>query len=316
MQEIIPAIDRAKIKSELNETLFLRHTNKAGNELYDFYASEAPHTMREIGRLREVSFRAAGGGTGLDCDIDKYDTDGKGFRQLVVWDPEDEEIVAGYRYLNCWALDLHAGEHTKLATAHLMTFTQTFIDDYLPYTIELGRSFVQPNYQADKSKKGLFSLDNLWDGLAVLFEKSPQAKYFFGKVTMYPSYDSNARDHLLAFMHHYFPAKKGLMAPIDPLVSKTDTSALMSQIKPLPYKEGLKRLASHIKERGERIPPLFTSYMNISDTMMTFGTALNDEFGGVEETVILMTIDDIYPEKKNRHLQGYVPNKKHINSKA
>ncbi|MCH8545239.1 MAG: GNAT family N-acetyltransferase [Cryomorphaceae bacterium] len=310
MQEIIAPINRELIKSELNEKRFMRKTNKAGNELYDFHASQAPNTMREIGRLREISFRQAGGGTGLSCDIDKYDTDEKGFRQLVVWDPEDEEIVAGYRYLNCWQLDLKNGESNKLATAHLMNFSDSFINEYLPHTIELGRSFVQPNYQADKSKKGLFSLDNLWDGLAVLFEESPQAKYFFGKVTMYPSYDSDARDHLLAFMHHFFPAKEGLMTPIDPLISKTDTSALMASIKGLSYKEGLKVLANYIKERGERIPPLFTSYMNISDTMMTFGTALNDEFGSVEETVILMTIDDIYPEKKERHMLGYERNKR------
>lgn len=310
MQEIIAPIDREIIKSELNEKRFMRKTNKAGNELYDFHASQAPNTMREIGRLREITFREAGGGTGLDCDIDKYDTDDKGFRQLVVWDPEDEEIVAGYRYLNCWQLDLQNGESDKLATAHLMTFSDAFINEYLPYTIELGRSFVQPNYQADKSKKGLFSLDNLWDGLAVLFEENDRAKYFFGKVTMYPSYDTDARDHLLAFMRHYFPAKQGLMRPIDPLVSETDTTALMSKIKGLPYKEGLKILAAYVKERGERIPPLFTSYMNISDTMMTFDTALNDEFGNVEETVILMTIDDIYPEKKDRHMLGYERNKR------
>lgn len=308
MQDIIPRVNRALIKDELNELRFLRTTNKAGNELYDLHASQAPNTMREIGRLRELTFRSAGGGTGLDCDIDKYDTDGKGFRQLIVWDPEDEEIVAGYRYLNCWELDLHKDEHQKLATAHLMNFSERFIRNYLPNTIELGRSFVQPDYQADKSKKGLFSLDNLWDGLAVLFEQNPPAKYFFGKVTMYSSFDSDSRDHILALMNHYFPGNKDLLSPKEPLIGETDTSAFMAQIKGLPYKEGLKQLSLYVRERNERIPPLFTSYMNISNTMMTFGTALNDEFGGVEETVILMTIDDIYAEKKDRHLEGYVKN--------
>ncbi|MCC5917656.1 MAG: GNAT family N-acetyltransferase [Cryomorphaceae bacterium] len=308
MQEIIPPVPRDLIKSELNEKRFIRKTNKAGNELYIVDAKNAPNVMREIGRLRELSFRTAGGGTGLSLDIDHYDTNDKAFKQLLVWDPEDEEITAGYRYLCCWDLDLANGEHNKLATAHLLEFSPKFISDYLPYTIELGRSFVQPNYQADKSKKGLFSLDNLWDGLAVLFEENPIAKYFFGKVTMYPSYNSVARDHLLTFMHHYFPQRGGLCKPFDPLIPTTDTTSFLSEIKPLSYKEGLKVLQAIMKEHGERIPPLITSYMNISDTMMTFGTALNDEFGGVEETGILVTIGDIYPEKKDRHLLGYERN--------
>jgi hypothetical protein len=310
MQEIIPPINRSLIKAELNEKRFLRKTNKAGNELYVISAKNSPNVMRELGRLREITFRAAGGGTGLDCDIDQYDTAEKGFKQLVLWDPEDEEIVAGYRYLNCWELDLENGEENQLATAHLLDFSPTFVQDYLPHTIELGRSFVQPNYQADKSKKGIFSLDNLWDGLAVLFEMSPKAKYFFGKVTMYPSYDTIARDHVLAFMQHYFPQRGNLMKPYNPLVCETDTSAFIQELQSLDYKEGLKLLTQLVKNREERIPPLISSYMSISETMMTFGTALNDEFGGVEETGILVTIEDIFPEKKERHLLGYTPNPK------
>ncbi|TVQ75699.1 MAG: GNAT family N-acetyltransferase [Flavobacteriales bacterium] len=308
MQDIIPPVDPQLIKAELNSKRFLRKTNKAGNELYVITAKNSPNVMREVGRLREITFRAAGGGTGLDCDIDHYDTAEKGFKQLILWDPEDEQIIAGYRYLNCWELDFERGEEKFLATAHLLKFSPTFINEYLPNTIELGRSFVQPNYQADKSKKGIFSLDNLWDGLAVLFEASPKAKYFFGKVTMYPSYNSEARDHLLAFMHHYFPQRGQLITPYQPLVSQTDTTAFVEQLKSQPYKEGLKLLTNFIREKGERIPPLISSYMSISETMMTFGTALNDEFGGVEETGILVTIDDIFPEKKNRHLEGYVKN--------
>jgi hypothetical protein len=309
MQEIIQPIDRSLIKAELNEKRFLRKTNKAGNELYIISAKNSPNVMREVGRLREITFRAAGGGTGLDCDIDHYDTAEKGFKQLILWDPEDEEIVAGYRYLNCWELNLENGEENQLATAHLLNFSKSFVKDYLPNTIELGRSFVQPNYQADKSKKGIFSLDNLWDGLAVLFDMSPKAKYFFGKVTMYPSYDSNARDHVLAFMQHYFPQRGNLMKPYNPLVCETDTSVFTNELQSLDYKEGLKLLTQLVKNREERIPPLISSYMSISKTMMTFGTALNDEFGGVEETGILVTINDIFPDKKERHLHGYIPNR-------
>ncbi|MFD2742072.1 MULTISPECIES: GNAT family N-acetyltransferase [Sphingobacterium] len=307
MQEIIAPVDRALIKAELTSASFLRHTNNGNNEVYLVNYHTAPHIMQEIGRLRELTFRGAGGGTGLPLDIDENDTCEHNYDQLIAWSPEDEEIIAGYRVIRCdKAIDSEGNIH--LSTAHYFDISEKFVNEYLPYTIELGRSWVQPKYQpSSENRRGIYSLDNLWDGLGAVVITNPEIKYLFGKVTMYPHYNAVARDLLMYFMAHYFPDKEQLAKPVESLFLgyKTDISTFEGIFDNLPYKEGYKLLNSKIRALGENIPPLINTYMNISPSMMTFGTALNDEFGEVEETGILITIDDIYPTKKERHMTTY-----------
>jgi hypothetical protein len=303
MENIIAAVDKALLKRELSTERFIRKTRKGENEIYIVNQHNAPHVLQEIGRLREITFRASGGGTGLSVDLDNFDLCEKCYQQLIVWSPEDEEIVGGYRYIRCAdAIDRDSGE-IQLSTTHYFDFSERFISDYLPYTIELGRSWVQPNFQPSVNpRKGLFALDNIWDGLGALIVNNPDIKYFFGKVTMYPNYNTASRDFLLHFMHHYFPDTEHLMKPFHPLVQNYDRAYVESQLKGLDFKDGFKVLNSAVRENGEFIPPLVNIYMNLSPTMKTFGTAVNPEFGNVEETGILVTIADIFPEKKERHV--------------
>jgi hypothetical protein len=308
MKAVIPPVDRNLIKQELTNERFIRKTNNGSNLIYILSSQNAPNTMREIGRLREMAFRDAGGGTGLECDLDEYDLGEVPYQQLIVWSPLDEEIVGGYRFIEC--KDAMVNQTFKLATAELFSFSEKFIADYLPYTIELGRSFVQPRYQPSaQNRKGLFSLDNLWDGLGAIVTDHPGIRYFFGKVTMYRHFDSLSRDLILAFMHHYFPDPEKLVTPLQPLPVVHDVSAFIAELNGLPYKEGHRLLNQKVRERGENIPPLFNSYMNLSATMKTFGTALNPHFGQVEETGIMVTIADIYPSKKERHIHSYLKEK-------
>ncbi len=304
-KEIIAPIDKVILKQELNSERFIRKTRKGDNEIYIVNQHNAPNTLLEIGRLREVTFRASGGGTGEEIDLDEFDTNEICYEQLIVWSPEDEEIIGGYRYIKCEnTLNLPSKE-ILLSTSHYFDFSEKFIADYLPHTIELGRSFVQPNFQPSVNpKKGLFALDNIWDGLGALVVNNPQIKYFFGKVTMYPSYNIETRDFLLHFMHHYFPDRENLMQPFHPLIQNYDASYFDNLLKDLDFKEGFKILNSYAKERGEFIPPLVNIYMGLSPSMKTFGTAVNAEFGDVEETGILVTIADIYIEKTERHIQS------------
>lgn len=299
---IIAPIDREILKKELSKDRFIRKTRKGDNEIYIVNHHNAPNVVMEIGRLREVSFRASGGGTGLPYDLDEYDTNEICYEQLIVWSPEDEEIVGGYRYILCEkAIDSQTGE-IHLSTHHYFDFSERFINDYLPYTIELGRSWVQPNFQPSVNpRKGLFALDNIWDGLGAIAKENPTIKYFFGKVTMYPSYNRESRDFLLHFMHHYFPDTEKLMTTISPLIIESKPTDFPS-LEGLDFKEGFKILNSYVRERGEFVPPLVNIYMNLSATMKTFGTAVNKEFGSVEETGILVVIDDIYTEKVERHM--------------
>lgn len=311
MQEIIPPVDRALIKAELTEDAFVRYTNNGNNEVYLINHHTAPHIMREIGRLREVTFRGAGGGTGLPLDIDENDTCEHNYDQLIAWNPEEEEIIAGYRVIKCLDAVDNAGT-LHLSTAHYFHFSDKFKKEFLPYTLELGRSWVQPRFQPSiDNRKGLFSLDNLWDGLGALVVINPDVKYLFGKVTMYPHYNEIARDLLIYFMEYYFPDNDQLVIPFEHLhlKYKTDITSYLGMFDNLSYKEGYKLLNTKVRELGENIPPLINTYMNLSPTMRMFGTALNDEFGEVEETGIMITLADVYPAKKERHMSTYARDK-------
>ena len=309
IKDLIPPIDRTLLEAELTRELFVRDTNNGSNQIFIVNAYNAPNTLREIGRLRELTFRHAGGGTGLDCDLDAFDLIGSVYSQLIVWNPEEKEIVGGYRFIECSKADKNDAGVFNLATCELFSFSENFIHNFLPYTIELGRSFVQPRFQPSaENRKGLFSLDNLWDGLGAIIVDYKHIKYFFGKVTMYSDFDGLARDYILSFMGHLFPDHEKLVEPIEALPLKHDVSAFISEISGLPYKEAHRILNSKVRDRGENIPPLFNSYMNLSATMKTFGTARNNHFGDVEETGILVTIADIYDSKKDRHISSYIKN--------
>ncbi|MBJ2197485.1 GNAT family N-acetyltransferase [Barnesiella sp. CU968] len=305
MQPIIEKIDPALIEAELTPDRLLRHTNKGDNEIYVVDAFNAPHTMREIGRLREIAFRDAGGGTGLDCDIDEFDTMPSPCRQMIVWNPADREIIGGYRFILGEDIEIVNGV-PRIATSHMFRFSERFISEFLPETIELGRSFVAPEYQTTKAgAKALYALDNLWDGLGALTVIYPQIKYLFGKVTMYPQYNHECRDMILGFMHKHFPDPDSLVTPIDPLPTAADSIEIQSRFTGSDYKEDFRILNHFIREHDLKIPPLVNSYMALSPTMRMFGTSINREFGDVEESGIFFKISDIFEDKKMRHIGSY-----------
>lgn len=306
MENIIPPVDKKLLEQELTDDLFLRKTNYGGNEIYVVNAHNAPNVMREIGRLREITFRDAGGGTGKSVDIDEYDTCESPYQQLIVWEPNELEIIGGYRFIHCNKALKDEKGIPFIATRELFNFSEKFINEYLPYTIELGRSFVQPEYQPTvNSRKGMFSLDNLWDGLGALIIDYPDVKYFFGKVTMYPHFNHQARDIVMYFLLKYFPDKDNLVRPITPLEIKTDIRELEKLFNGGNYSADYKLLLQTLRNLNENIPPLVNAYMNLTSTMRVFGTAINHNFGDVQETGILVTIGDIYESKKERHLSTY-----------
>ena len=187
---VIDAIPVELLKSELTPERFLRHSNRGGNELYVVDAHCAPNVMLEIGRLREIAFRLGGGGTGKEVDIDEFDLMDPPLKQLVVWDPSAMQIVGGYRFILGRDVRTELDGSPRIATGHMFRFSPRFMRDYMPYTIELGRSFVRVEAQATRSSGAIFALDNLWDGLGALVVQNPEIRYLFGKVTMYPSYNS------------------------------------------------------------------------------------------------------------------------------
>jgi len=311
METIVPQVDKNLLAKELNADTFLRDTNNGHNEIYIVSENTAPNVIREIGRLREITFRDAGGGTGKSLDLDEYDGGVHPFLQMILWDPRDKEIMGGYRYIHCKDLQVSDDFKVSSPTADLFRYSKNFIKEYFPYTIELGRSFVQPMYQPNYNlRKGMYALDNLWDGLAALVIENPDVKFLFGKVTMYPDFDKLGRDMILFFMHKYFPDHEGLIEPVIPLTLRTDEKILNNIFTGYNYQEDYKILINKVRKLGENIPPLFNAYMNLSATMKTFGTALNHHFGDVEETGILVTVEDIFDIKKERHFVTYDKSRK------
>ncbi len=297
MKPIIEPIAREVLLQELTPERKIRDTKKASNEIYIFEGAECPALMREVARLREEAFRASGGGTGQEVDADAEDLAPDGYSQLIVWDPAAQEIVGGYRFI------VSTSSHpANLSTEHYFRFSDRFRRRFLPYTIELGRSFVQVQYQARRNPKSLYALDNLWDGLGALIVLNPKVRYLFGKVTMYPTYNREARAILFHFLKHYFADQEALMEAISPMPPYTG-SLPEELFTGESYDENHRLLIQHLRERGESIPPLIHLYMNLSPTMRLFDTVINPDFGHVEETAILVTIKDIYQEKKLRYIR-------------
>jgi hypothetical protein len=306
MEPIVAQLPKDQIIAELTKEKLLRKTNNGNNEVYVFDYSSSPALMHEIGRIREMTFRHAGGGTGHSIDIDNFDTDKEDpQKQLIVWDPENREIIGGYRFYFPKKGCIHC-DVTKIASSIYFTFSEKFLSKYYPHLMELGRSFVHPDYQSrNMGRKSLFALDNLWDGLGAIIIDNHHLKYLFGKVTMYPHFNQNARNMILYFLKRHFNDPENLVTPIEPAKIDLHEEEMKKLFTGVRYKENYKILSQEVRKMGELIPPLINAYMNLSPTMRTFGTFINHKFGNVEETGIMITLRDIYVEKINRHLASY-----------
>ena len=308
MQSIIPPVDKELLKKELTKERFLRPTNKANNEIYVVTAHNAPNVMREVGRLRELSFRSWGGGTGHEIDTDDFDYMEKPYYQLIVWNPDEDEIIGGYRFLPGSNVCFEKNEQPKFAMGHLFLFSEKFINEYLPYTIELGRAFVQPDYQSSKmGMKSLFALDNLWDGLGALIHRVKNARYFIGKVTIYNTYPLAARDLIYEYMHRFYPDPDRLIYPKESvLISKKHKSEAEKLFHNKDADDCYKILQKAVRNDGEVIPSLLNAYIGLTNTMRTFGTIYDPDFGSTYETGIMITMADMLETKKKRYIEPYI----------
>ena len=302
MKQIIPPVDTSLLLQELDGHL-LRPTNKAGNLIYDITAHECPNVMREIARLREISYRDGGGATGNEMDIDEMDTMARPYHQLIVWDPDHQQIIGGYRYLFGNEAELRNGQ-PFITSAHLFHYSERFIRDYLPHTIEFGRAFVQPDYQKrEMGVKTLFALDNIWDGIGAIVYNHPELRWMIGKVTIYPDYNPAARELIYDYLNRYHRGEEGLIAPYQPLaIRPLDHSPFQGSDR----QENYHILQHAIREQGTVIPPMFSAYLNLTNDLYFFGNAINDELANVFETGIMVDLETVYEEKKQRYITPYI----------
>lgn len=307
MEEIIQPVDRKVLKAELTPAHRLRHTSKSNNDIYVVTWQDCPNVVKEIGRLREIAFRTSGGGTGKSMDLDEFDLCENPYRQLIVWNPESEEILGGYRFFPLNEVEISPEGQPVLATSHMFHFSDNFKTNYMDQTVELGRSFVTLEYQNTRHElsKSLFALDNLWEGLGALTVVMPNVKYLFGKMTMYPSFSKYGRDMILYFLNKHFGDKDKLIYPINPLKIETAPEQLAEVFTEDIFKNDYRILNTEVRKLGFNIPPLVNAYMGLSPTMRVFGTAINDEFGMVEETGILIDIDELFDSKRKRYIDSF-----------
>lgn len=304
---IIEPVDVQLLKKELNKDAFLRNTNRGNNEIYIVNNETAPNVLREIGRLREVSFRAVGGGSGTACDLDHFDLEDKACFQLVVWNPEDDEIIGGYRFTRWKMASFHENGQPYVNTEHLFDFSQKFLDEYFPYCVEMARAFVQPKYQsAQAGRKALFALDNLWDGIGGILATDPTVKYLSGKVTIYSSSPDMSRKAMIYYLDKYFGDREGLITSKRPeTCTPEEAEYFEAMFTGANYKDNYQILNNYVKSLGDVIPPLIHSYIGLSGSMKTFGTTFDPDFGDCYDTAMLITVSDIYKEKYDRYVDSY-----------
>lgn len=307
MKTIIDPVETSLLISELEGHL-LRPSNKAGNLIYDITAHQCPNVMREIGRLREISYRAGGGGTGKELDIDDLDLMAKPYHQLIVWDPDHQQIIGGYRYLLGPDITRTEAGQPRIASAHIFRFSEQFMTEYMPDTIEFGRAFVQPMYQQrEMGVKALFALDNIWDGIGAVMHNHPHIRWMIGKVTLYPDFDPLVRDLLYCYLQRYHADTEGLITPFHPLPISNEAQQWADQVfEGEDPTTNLHALQLAVREHGLVVPAMFAAYLNLTKHMRTFGTSVNDEFGDVLETGIMVDLRTIYPEKLERYINPYV----------
>ncbi|MBP7965200.1 MAG: GNAT family N-acetyltransferase [Paludibacteraceae bacterium] len=317
MKDIIAPISATLIKEELIIERLLRKTNKANNEIYVVNAHNAPNTMLEIGRLRELSFRTAGGGSGKEIDTDEFDYLDIPYEQLIVWNPEADEIIGGYRFFQGKNAVIKPNGQPQMAIEHLFDFSPEFIDNYLPYTMEMARAFVQPKYQSSQmGVKSLFALDNLWDGIGALIALIDDVKYLLGKVTIYPQMKAEARYAIIYFMSKFFGNESNMIVPKTPLFVpeklQKELDGYFTEVDP---KDNFRLLNTYVKEQKETIPPLIHAYIKLSSSMQTYGTAQDPDFGNIYDTGMIITIDDIYDAKRDRYVETFIQSRLEENRK-
>ena len=309
MNSIIDPVPVELLKAELTKSKKLEDTNKGHNELYIVTWHDSPNVVTEIGRLRELTFREAGGSTGNAIDLDEYDKMEKPYKQLIVWDPDNEAIVGGYRFFYGSDAVFDEKGQPVLASSHQFRFSQKFINEYLPHVLELGRNFVAPEYQSSKNgAKSIYALDNLWDGLVAIIMKNPNLLYFFGKITVYPSYDHITRDLIYHFLRKHYEDKDELVRPWEDqnIMPDSDPELMDLVLNKDDLLEDYKLLKAAARMRGVNVPPNVTAYISITSDMRMFGTAVNHLMHNIEDSCVLIPFDSIYHEKKSRHIGAYL----------
>ena len=295
MEPIIDPVDIKLLKEELSRAPELTEASRGDIKVYCIDSS-FPNMLREVGRLREIAFRKGGAGSGRACDLDSFDTDPSfKVKQLVIWDAEEECIAGGYRIVYGYDMKVDANGQPLIPAAHLFHFSEQFMKEKMPFTMELSRSYIVEDHQRNSSaRKSIFVLDCLFKGICVVAREGKMTDVF-GKVTFYQDYPKEAFSLVTSFMkkHCY---KGDEIVPINPYVVPPARNA-KKIFSAKEFRANFHALTSFFIQKKLYLPPILKSYINLTTTMRYYGAMINEEFGGVIEMGIMVHLPDIDKER-------------------
>ena len=267
---------------------------KDNKQIYLYRYQPDSCVMREIGRLRELSFRAVDEGTGQDRDLDNYD---QHYFHLVLWDNEAQEIVGAYRLRE--ARNAKASKTcSHLYSASLFDFSPG-MNLYFERGLELGRSFIQPKYWGNRS------LDYLWCGVGMFLRKYPEYRYLFGPVSLSDAYPALAKDMLIFFYQRHFKTLQSLASARQPyLIAPQSQATLAQQFPGVAYREEFARLKQNLAEMNLKVPPLYKQYSELCDPGGVQFAAFNIDtaFADCVDGLVVIDLARLKPARRKRYL--------------
>jgi putative hemolysin len=294
IENVIHPAKSKLIRKELKQSQLIGTTDD-NKQIYLFDYQPNSSVMREIGRLRELSFRAVMEGTGNALDIDAYD---RYYRHLILWDEEELDIVGAYRIGETANIIKERGL-SGLYTHSLFEFDDALLP-YLEKSIELGRSFVQPRYW------GRRSLDYLWFGLGAYLRQNPHIKYAFGPLSLSASYPEQAQQVIASFYSTLFRSETELARPKAPFEFQqadlfSDFDSITSDDE---YKQAFTLLKEQLDDMGVRLPTLYKQYVEICHPggCQFLGFSVDADFSDCIDAMILVHLDAIKEKRRERYI--------------
>ena len=288
--------ERRAIKKELKKAECLGET-KDGMKIYLFDYQSDSAVMHEIGRLREVTFRQVGEGTGSNRDLDKYDRD---YRHLILWDEQELEIAGAYRIGEVSRL-LDKQDSRGIYSQELFDYDADKIVPFFEQGIELGRSFVSPKYWGKRS------LDYLWYGIGAYLKRYPEIRYLFGPVSLSNSYPELAKALIVGFYQHYFPDDDVLAVARTPYcLSKEESEIVDSTITGIDYADDFRAMREQLTYMNVTVPTLYKQYAELCDEggVRYIDFNIDASFGHCIDGLVLVDLTYLKPAKWKRYLGG------------
>ena len=287
-------VSRIDLLNELKKSKLIGQTSD-GKKIYLYDYTEDSIVLKELGRLREISFRKVGEGVNKKRDTDKYDIY---YQHIILWDENELEIVGSYRIGNSDFIFKTIGVKGFYSN-NLFSYNEEFVP-YLQNSIELGRSFVQPKYW------GTRALDYLWFGIGAYLKNNPNIKYMFGPVSLSASFPTIAKDMIIFFYSHYYGNTNSLVEAKTPYQYANNINELKELFDLNDKKKDFKFLKSTLANIGVSIPTLYKQYSEIAldDGVKFLNFNVDKNFSDCIDGFILVEIDKIKDSAKQRYMEN------------